>query len=292
MEAPKAASAPAAEKLEKLDSVPEADRYALYIAPDGSMGVACEKGVCSLTPMEVQMMGTSFAGKAMLLHDCKSSMHALDQMDISIGHCIFDTALAAYDLNPSQSDYSVSKLATNFLGISVDDGDAAGCAEALWHLQPVMEDELAKNGMTALYFDMNFAETGVLTNLLSSGTLTAAVGGIAIAVGVLTFSKRVMMTVGGSIADLNQVEGFLVIISMALTILLMEKLMGIPVSTSQAVVGAVIGAGLVTSIKTKSLKNVNFKVFGRIGIAWVSSPTVAGLLTYLVAVCTQGYFAA
>ena len=146
--------------------------------------------------------------------------------------------------------------------------------------------------VTALYFDMNFAETGVLTNLLSSGTLTAAVGGIAIAVGVLTFSKRVMMTVGGSIADLNQVEGFLVIISMALTILLMEKLMGIPVSTSQAVVGAVIGAGLVTSIKTKSLKNVNFKVFGRIGIAWVSSPTVAGLLTYLVAVCTQGYFAA
>ncbi len=141
--------------------------------------------------------------------------------------------------------------------------------------------------VTALYYDA----TGLGANLLSSATLTAVIGGVAIAVGVLTFSKRVMMTVGGSIADLNQVEGFLVVISMALTILLMEKAMGIPVSTSQAVVGAVIGAGLVTSIKIKSLSNVNFKVFGRIGIAWVSSPTVAGLLTYLVAVATQGYFA-
>ncbi len=162
--------------------------------------------------------------------------------------------------------------------------------------------------VTALYYDLYGAETGVATNLFSSAllptwnlpilgevsvaaTLTAVIGGLAIAVGVVTFSKRVMMTVGGSIADLNQVEGFLVIISMALTILLMEKLMGIPVSTSQAVVGAVIGAGLVTSIKTRSVSNVNFKVFGRIGIAWISSPTVAGLLTYLVAVATQGYFA-
>ena len=162
--------------------------------------------------------------------------------------------------------------------------------------------------VTALYYDLYGAETGVATNLFSdallptwqlplldevsvAATLTAVVGGIAIAVGVLTFSKRVMMTVGGSIADINQVEGFLVIIAMALTVLLMGKLMGIPVSTSQAVVGAVIGAGLVTSIKTKSLANVNFKVFGRIGIAWVSSPTVAGLLTYLVALTTKGYFA-
>ena len=141
--------------------------------------------------------------------------------------------------------------------------------------------------VTALYYDA----TGLGINLLSNATLTAVIGGVAIAVGVLTFSRRVMMTVGGSIADINQVEGFLVVIAMALTILIMEKAMGIPVSTSQAVVGAVIGAGLVTSIKTKSLSNVNFKVFGRIGIAWVSSPTVAGLLTYLVALTTKGYFA-
>ena len=140
--------------------------------------------------------------------------------------------------------------------------------------------------VTALYFDAAYADTGVATNILTDARLTAVIGGVAIAVGVLTFSKRVMMTVGGSIANISQIDGFLVIIAMAVTILLMEKMMGIPVSTSQAVVGAVIGAGLVSGVK-----NVNFGVFKRIAIAWVSSPTVAGLLTYLVALATQNYLA-
>ena len=116
--------------------------------------------------------------------------------------------------------------------------------------------------------------------------VTATIGGLAIAIGVLTFSKRVMMTVGGSIANISQIDGFLVIIAMAITVLLMGKLMGIPVSTSQSVVGAVIGAGLVYGVK-----NVNFGVMKRIAIAWVSSPTAAGLLAYLVGLATKSYFA-
>ena len=150
--------------------------------------------------------------------------------------------------------------------------------------------------VTALYYDAAFAETGVAANLLTDitiGSITfsgaqvaATIGGIAIAIGVLTFSKRVMMTVGSSIAELTQIEGFVVIVAMALTVVIMGSWMGIPVSTSQAVVGAVIGAGL-----TKGVKNVNFGVFKNIAIAWVSSPTVAGLLTYGVAWLARGYFA-
>ncbi len=140
--------------------------------------------------------------------------------------------------------------------------------------------------VTALYFDTAYAETGVAANLLTNPTLTAGIGGIAIAVGVLTYSKKVMMTVGGSIARISQLEGFLVIISMALTVVIMGNLMGIPVSTSQAVVGAVMGAGV-----SHGLKYVNFSVLGRIALAWVSSPTVAGVLTYAVAFLTKGYFA-
>lgn len=139
--------------------------------------------------------------------------------------------------------------------------------------------------VTALYYDAAFVETGVAANLLTDARVAATIGGIAIAVGVLTFSKRVMMTVGSSIADINQIEGFLVIIAMALTVVLMGSWMGIPVSTSQAVVGAVMGAGL-----TKGVKHVHFGVFKNIAIAWVSSPTVAGLLSWLVALVTQGFF--
>ena len=121
---------------------------------------------------------------------------------------------------------------------------------------------------------------------LTAPRLTATIGGIAIAAGVLTFSKRVMMTVGGSISDITQMDGFLVIIAMALTVVIMGNWMGIPVSTSQAVVGAVMGAGL-----TRGIKNVNFGVMKRIAVAWVSSPTVAGVLAYIIAFFTRGYFA-
>lgn len=139
--------------------------------------------------------------------------------------------------------------------------------------------------VTALYYDMAYATTGVAANLLTNAQLTATIGGIAIAIGVLTYSKRVMMTVGSSIAELNQIEGFLVIIAMASTIVIMGTWMNIPVSTSQAVVGAVIGAGL-----TKGVKHVHFGVMKNIALAWVGSPTIAGLLTYIVAAATSGFF--
>lgn len=139
--------------------------------------------------------------------------------------------------------------------------------------------------VTALYFDAAYAQTGVAANLLTDARLAAAIGGIAIAVGVLTFSRRVMMTVGSSIADISPIEGFLVVISMALTVVIMGNWIKIPVSTSQAVVGAVIGAGL-----TRGIRAVHFSVLKNIALAWVSSPTIAGLLTYLVAIATRPYF--
>ena len=135
--------------------------------------------------------------------------------------------------------------------------------------------------VTAFYYDAGGA------NLLSDARLTAIIGGVAIVVGVLTFSKRVMMTVGSSIAEISQVDGFVVILASAATVLLMNKMWGLPVSTSQSVVGAVIGAGLVSGVK-----KVNFGVLRNIAIAWVSSPTVAGLLAFLVAICTKGFFLA
>lgn len=139
--------------------------------------------------------------------------------------------------------------------------------------------------VTALYFDAAFAQTGVAANLLTDARLAAAIGGISIAVGVLTFSRRVMMTVGSSIADINPIEGFLVIIGMALTVVIMGSWMSIPVSTSQAVVGAVIGAGL-----TRGIKAVHFGVLKNIALAWIGSPTIAGVLTYLIAVCVEPVF--
>ena len=167
LEAPKKETKKVA-PLPKADALPDALHHcAVYLAADGSLGVAWEQGVCVLTPMEAQM-GVAF-GSDLIFHDSKATMHRLDDLGISYGETAFDTALAAYDLNPSQSDYPVSKLATNFLGTSVDDGDAAGCAEALWHLRPALEAELEKNGMTALYFDMELPLCSVLYQMEKRG---------------------------------------------------------------------------------------------------------------------------
>jgi len=153
--------------LPRLDAVPERDCYALYLAPDGSLGIACQEGVVNLTPLEVQMAGLNFENKKLVLHDSKAMGHSLE----GLGECVFDTALAAYDLNPSQSDYPVSKLATNFLGLTVDDGDAAACAEAVWKLRCVLEEELKKNGMTELYYNIELPLCQVLCNMEKRGIL-------------------------------------------------------------------------------------------------------------------------
>ena len=135
--------------------------------------------------------------------------------------------------------------------------------------------------VTALYYDA----TNTGANLLTDARLTATIGGIAIAVGAITYSRKVMLTVGSGIAEITQLDGFLVVISMALTVLVMGKALGIPVSNSQAIVGAVMGAGL-----TRGVRYVNFKKFKSIAIAWVSSPTAAALLTFIVGWCAKGYF--
>ncbi len=140
------------EKLPRLEEIPQSDGpCAVYMAEDGSLGIAVKEGVCVLTPMEVQMGGLSLENRKLIFHDSKTTMHRLDALGLSFGECIFDTALAAYDLNPSQSDYPVSKLATNFLGVSVEDEDAAACAEAVWNLHSVLSEEIENSDVLWLY---------------------------------------------------------------------------------------------------------------------------------------------
>ena len=156
------------EKLPALSELPEnVDLCAAYLAEDGSLGLACGHGVCVLTPMEVQM-GINLP-KEVIFHDAKTMMHGLDALGIGYGNCVFDTALAAYNLNPSQSDYPISKLATNFLGTSVDDADAAACAEAMWQLRPALTDALQNDGMWDLYTQMELPLCKVLYRMEKRG---------------------------------------------------------------------------------------------------------------------------
>ena len=158
------------EPLKRCDCLPApGTACALYLAPDGSIGVAWECGVCAVTPLEAMCLNDLLAEGEFVLHDCKSVWHDLDNLGLAPPKAIFDTALAAYDLNPSASDYPVSKLATNFLGMNVDDGDAAGCAEAVWKLREVMTAELKEVGMEQLYFEIELPLCDVLYRMEKEG---------------------------------------------------------------------------------------------------------------------------
>ncbi len=157
------------EKLPACDCLPDScDGFSFYIHEDGSIGIAWEKGVCQLTPMEAMYLD-SFLEKSKngICHDLKSTLHQLDAMGLVADPFVFDTALAAYDLNPSQSDYAVQKLATSFLGYTPE--DAAGCAEALWHLRPVLTQQLQKQEMTELYEKMELPLCRVLYRMEKEG---------------------------------------------------------------------------------------------------------------------------
>ena len=169
-EAPKNAVAEV-KKLPRCEELPtEKLPCAVYLAEDGTLGIAWEKGVYTMTPMEVQMACDCLLGRLdCICHDMKTTMHRLDELGLCCGEFSFDTALAAYDLSPTSSDYPVSKLATNFLGTSVEDGDAAACAEALWQLKPVLSAELEKQGMKALYEDIELPLCTVLYRMECEG---------------------------------------------------------------------------------------------------------------------------
>ena len=117
---------------------------------------------------------------------------------------------------------------------------------------------------------------GPITNLnLEIPILWISVlGGFAMASGTITFGHRVTQTVGRGIAPLDPVSAFSAQLAAALAVHFFS-LYGIPVSTSQAVVGAVIGVGILQGIRTVQKK----KLFG-IAAGWVATPTAAGLFSF------------
>lgn len=117
--------------------------------------------------------------------------------------------------------------------------------------------------------------TGVF---LSAGMLTpftaALVGGVSIGIGVFTYSKRVMYTVGMGITQMSEFAGLIAILGQDITVHIFSWI-GVPVSTSQAIVGAVTGVGLV-----KSSSAVNYSVLGRIALGWLSTPIAAFVVAF------------
>jgi len=115
----------------------------------------------------------------------------------------------------------------------------------------------------------------------SAATIAAGLGGLSIALGALTYGKKVMVTIGKKITPLSPFSALIVVIVHAVTLHFFTQI-GIPVSSSHAVVGAVIGVGLLSGANA-----INKRTMTKIFIGWIITPLAAALLAYFFAMLLE-----
>ncbi len=126
---------------------------------------------------------------------------------------------------------------------------------------------------------------------LNSSQQLFLLGGLACATGILTYSWKVMQTIGSNILELSSEAALVVVLAQSLVLFIFSStglsnlivktglppIPMVPVSSSQVIVGCILGIGLY-----KGARNINFKVLGEIGIAWIICPVASGLLTFFL----------
>ncbi|MDR9440263.1 MAG: anion permease [Halomonas sp.] len=97
-------------------------------------------------------------------------------------------------------------------------------------------------------------------------------GGGGIVVGLVTYGHKVIATVGTGITELTPSRGFAATLAAAVTVVLASGT-GLPISTTQTLVGAVLGVGL-----ARGMAALNLRVIGTIAMSWlITLPAGAGL---------------
>jgi inorganic phosphate transporter, PiT family len=147
-------------------------------------------------------------------------------------------------------------------------------------------------------FNLQDIDLGFFT--LNSNQQLFLIGGLAVAAGILTYSWKVMETIGNNIMELSSEAALVVVLAQSLVLFIFSStglsdifvslglppITMVPVSSSQVIVGCILGIGLY-----KGARNINFKVLGEIGLAWLISPVASGLLTFFLLFFMKNIFA-
>ena len=117
------------------------------------------------------------------------------------------------------------------------------------------------------------------------------IGSIAIALGITTYSKHVMETVGNTLMPLSSEAAIVVVLSQALVLFIFSSqglsdaiqsiglpaIPLVPVSSSQIVIGSIIGIGIY-----KGGKQIKYNILGGISLGWLATPLAAGVLSFFM----------
>ncbi len=144
-----------------------------------------------------------------------------------------------------------------------------------------------------------FHSIDTIVGTFSGDSQLFILGGMAIAAGVLTYSYHVMTTVGKSIIPLTPFSALIVVLATSTVLFLfasrdLELFLAshglptiplVPVSSSQAIVGALIGIGLL-----QGGRGMNYKVLGKITSGWISTPVIACVISFVSLFIIQNVF--
>ena len=137
------------------------------------------------------------------------------------------------------------------------------------------------------------------TFIFSSTQQLFLLGGLAISIGVWTYSKRVMMTVGNNLGRLSANSALIAVISHSIVLFMFASrgleawLAGhglptiplVPVSSSQAVVGAVVGISIL-----QGATGIRWSVLGKIVTGWIATPIAACFICFIGLFFLQNVF--
>ena len=115
-------------------------------------------------------------------------------------------------------------------------------------------------------------------------------GALAICVGIFTYSHKVLMTVGNNLMKMSPRAALVVVLAQAIVLLVfssqglnsfltsyhLPKIPLVPVSSTQAVIGAILGIGLL-----KGGRGINWSIGGQIVLGWLITPLAAMVLCFV-----------
>ena len=132
------------------------------------------------------------------------------------------------------------------------------------------------NAIGPLAAIFSVVKTGSVAMQIEVPVWMLAIGGIAVGGGLFAFGSRVMETIGGKITEVTPVRGFCAEFGAATTILVCSRL-GLPVSTTHVLVGAVVGVGFM-----RGMGFLDMRLLRNIGSSWVITLPFTMVLTMVL----------
>ncbi|HON18200.1 MAG TPA: inorganic phosphate transporter [Salinivirgaceae bacterium] len=142
-----------------------------------------------------------------------------------------------------------------------------------------------------LSFNLGFIKISTTDTLLF-------LGGLSISVGIISYGEHVMNKIGKEIMFLTPEIAFIVVLSQSLVLFIFSSkelslllsyvgisIPQVPISSTHAVIGSILGIGLI-----KKGREVNFRVVKQIVLGWIFTPIVAAIITYIMLFFAQNVF--